>query len=279
MTIAAGFRCYDGVLLCADTEEQGWVMTLQASKLSSSVHRWGKVAFAFAGNTGFALSAIQKCESRLDHLDGNQVMSELESILDGEYRRNVLSHPDHAVDGSLAYRLLIAVWRLGSKARLFVTTQTAMREVSDYECVGAGDYLAHYLVRPSFTTNMQERPLFSLAAYALANVKGYVPGCGGRSQFLLMRDDGTIGITEAFSDYEPYSGIEWLERQSRRYDSFARQLLFAVVNPEGQTEFEAVLEGFNKQVNDMRRNWLEGKAVHESFARFKVVGGLGPEER
>jgi hypothetical protein len=32
-----------------------------------------------------------------------------------------------------------------------------------------------------------------VAAYALTGVKDYVPGCGGMSVYLLIRNDGRIG--------------------------------------------------------------------------------------
>ncbi len=277
MTIAAGFLCKGGALLCADTEETGWAMKIQAPKLNHFECAGGKLAFGYAGHVTFAVSAIQKCKAHLARVPADRILTELEAALEKEYRRHVLRHPDHATNANLDYRLLIAVWCLGKPVRLFVTEQTALREVADYECIGLGDYLAHYLIRPSFSLGMEERPTFSLAAYMLANVKGFVPNCGGRSQFLLMREGGMVAVVESLPDIEPFSGIEWLERKSKDYDEFAKQLLFSVVNPDiNQPEFEEVLAAFDKRVQDLRREWREGKTIHESFARFKVVSEPDP---
>jgi hypothetical protein len=165
MTIAAGFVCRGGVLLCADTEETGWAMKIQAPKLHHFECPGGKLAFAYAGNTAFAISAIQKCRSHLAEVPAEKVLKELETVLEKEYRRHVLRHPDHATNANLDYRLLISIWCLGKPVRLFATDQTTLRQVENYECIGLGDYLAHYLIRPSFDPDMEERPTFSLAAY------------------------------------------------------------------------------------------------------------------
>ena len=100
MTIAAGLLHRDGVLLCADTEQTGWAMKLHAAKLGHFAHPAGKVAWAYAGNVNFAVSAIQKCRRRLEAAAPTDTLGELEAVLDEEYRRNVLSHPGYATDGT-----------------------------------------------------------------------------------------------------------------------------------------------------------------------------------
>ena len=96
MTIAAGFVCKDGVILCADTEHTGWPSKFHESKLDHFEIPAGKIAFALAGNRSFAWCAIQKCRERLRSVAPQSVANELEQILETEYRRNVFGHPSYS---------------------------------------------------------------------------------------------------------------------------------------------------------------------------------------
>ena len=57
----------------------------------------GQVAFALAGNSAFAWSAIQKLKARLEATPPGETITIAERVLEKEYRRHVLSHPDHAL--------------------------------------------------------------------------------------------------------------------------------------------------------------------------------------
>jgi hypothetical protein len=193
MTIAAGFVCREGVLLCADTEHTGWSAKFHESKLGEFEIPGGKLAFALAGNTSFAWSVMQKCRRLLQTVPPEKTLSELERILDREYRRNVLSNPGR--DQNYHYWLLIAIWSPGHRVRLYATNETAIREVTTFDCIGIGRELADYLIRPCFTSLMPERLALPLAAYALAGVKESITGCGGMSVYLVLGDHLKTGHT------------------------------------------------------------------------------------
>src|SRR5689334_18082767 len=87
MTIAAGFVCRDSVLLCADTEYRGWATKSHHAKIGSFDCPGGQVAFALAGNTAFAWSAIQKLKKRLEATPPSETITIAERVLEKEYRR------------------------------------------------------------------------------------------------------------------------------------------------------------------------------------------------
>lgn len=107
MTIAAGFLCSDGVLLCADTEHTGWAAKSHHSKVDHFEVPGGKVCFALAGASDLAWSAIQKCKKQLEATPSNDLVADVETILDTEYRRNVLGHPNYT---GFDYSLLLGIW-------------------------------------------------------------------------------------------------------------------------------------------------------------------------
>ena len=63
MTVAAGLLCKEGVLLCADTLQLDWETKSQECKIHSFDFPGGKVAFAYAGNSRFSISAVQSARS------------------------------------------------------------------------------------------------------------------------------------------------------------------------------------------------------------------------
>jgi len=269
MTIAAGFIYQNGVLLCADTELSGWAMTLHGRKVEHFKCPVGTVGMAYAGNRAFAVSAIQKCKRELVASSPGEALGKLERIIDKEYRRTVLSHPSHAIDPTLSYSLLIAICTQSGDLSLYATEQTATRQVPDYECIGIGEALAHYLVRPEFSMGMGERATLSLATFMLACVKGNVPGCGGFSQFVSIRKDGTamdFMSGGSLLGSSLLTNTDWLERHSKGYDAFARKLLFDIPNPEvTDADFIASLNEFKKRMVKFRKDCRQSSRVHESF--------------
>ena len=252
MTIAAGFLCRDGIVLCADTEQQTWTMKIHAPKIGYFECPGGRVSYAYAGNSAFALTSIQKCQRVLESTIPEDTFTELEKCLDRQYRKLVLSNPAYQNDQSLAYSFLIGFWSPTQPPKLYATHETAIRQVDgNYECVGVGDSLAHYLIRlrPSFNVMMPEREVISLAGYALAAVKGYVPGCGGASQFLAIRNDGTCEFIDP-------GRIRKIENYSQGYDVFARRLLFTITDSGvSDEEFQAQLATFSNRMIEMRVNY------------------------
>ncbi len=270
MTIAAGLMYNGGVLLCTDSEHTAWSYRTHSPKIVRFGGPGGSVAMAYAGDDTFSMSAMDKCRHLVQTFDStNSIIEELEGTLEEEYRRHVLNHPDHAVDATLDYRLLVAVWtKHYPNTQLFVTSRTAMREVPDtYECIGSGDYLGHYIIEPYFDRWMNERDVLSLAAIMLASAKGYVPGCGGVSCFLALRNDGSLHEVYAHSGpTTPKTTLEWLENSSKYYQSLATGLYFKAATPElSDSEFDIRLGNFCRLVREMRQRW-RSNIVHESFA-------------
>jgi hypothetical protein len=167
------------------------------------------------------------------------------------------------------------MWSPGEPPRLYVTSQTALQQIDGYECIGIGDYLAHYLIRPSFTVGMAEKEALSLCAYALTGIKDYVSGCGGMSVYLLLQNDGKVGLLTSLHD----GPCEQLQQYSHTYDFTTRQLLMALVNEDADdADFERYLtEVFNKTLLKVRSEWT--RARQEREAKFSAVNPhLTPSE-
>jgi hypothetical protein len=200
VTIAAGFHFDGGVLLCADSEYVGYGHTVHDAKVFSFECPAGKVAFTFAGNAGFAKAAIHRCKQAVGSLQpGAQNPSMFDVIarsVEKEYRRQILSVPSYASDSSYAYRLLISAWSPQQPLTLYVTDGPSIWPVDEYECIGVGEPIAHFLLNPLLEVNpstMSLDRLLVVVAYALYKIKKFVPACGGMSRFFGMFSDGSCG--------------------------------------------------------------------------------------
>jgi hypothetical protein len=272
VTIAAGFVREEGVLLCADTEHTGWTSKFHDSKLDHFEIPGGKIAFALAGNSSFAWSAIQKCRDRLQGVAPQDIMVELEQLLETEYRRHVLGHPNYA---DVRYDLLVAVWAPPERVALYATSETCIRKIDGFECIGIGCELASFIIRPTFLRLMPERKALSLAAYALVEVKESISGCKGMSVYLLLQNDGKVGTLTSIHKGK----CEQLEEYSKTYDFITRELLMALTDEDTEdADFERNLtEIFNQRILQVRHKWTKERQTRE--AEFATLNPhLTPEE-
>lgn len=265
MTIAAGFACLDGVMLCADTEVSTWQSKTHESKLEFVEFNGGKAIFAYAGHVRFAKCAIQKCKRRLESLDGEDALTEIELILDYEYRRNVLGHPDQSTNSSLHYELLFGLLAQGDRARLYVTSQTAVQEISSWAPIGIGCDLAQHLIQRGSPESITDA--VKLAAYALSEIKESVPGCGGMSIYMLLKNDGRHGVVTSIHD----GPCKELQEFARHYDFITRELLMQLCNEDATDEHceRYLAQTFAQRILNVRRKWSASwRCREEEFLRL-----------
>ena len=231
MTIAAGFHFDGGVLMCSDTELTGPGLTIQDTKISTFACPWGKLATTYCGNSAFAATATRRIERHLSTVQPEQIENELHKLADREYRRLVLTNPARVRDPSAWYRLLIAVCG-GGMCDLYASYECGLFPVKVYDFIGAGADLAHYLIRPHYLYGMQEGSALSLGAFMLGAIKDYVDGCGGISQFVILRKDGATKQSFAMVrvGFPIREREDWIEAHGRQYEKTARDLFFALVD-------------------------------------------------
>jgi 20S proteasome alpha/beta subunit len=249
MTIAAGFVYKDGVLLCADTQQEGGAIKFDRPKIGLFECPGGKVAFALAGNVQFAMSAIQKCADGLKVTEPQNTITTLEAILEHEYRRHVYDHPRYKEDDALGYSFLICFWPSGSEATsLFVTHEHALDSCFErFDAVGSGLELAYILARPFIYHLMSEEDALILAAYVLARVKSAIPGCGGDSQFVVLRNDGTCQLVLGIK-------LDQIADIATKFDKAAHLLLFAM-NQDSDEAFQQAIDSFSHVAKSTRAFW------------------------
>lgn len=201
MTIAAGFNFDGGLLVCADSKHIGG-MTLYETKISAKAHTSGaKSVFAIAGATRFARMALSECERVLSALS-KPTKPEMEDAIKDTlveiHRKHIFPHPDRGIQGGPDFNLMIGLWSPVDGIGLYSTDVTALDPVKTYDCLGSGDYLGHYIIRPRFRDGMTLKRVIFLATTALQRIKAYDPNCGGQSEIAVLMNTGELTDVEQF---------------------------------------------------------------------------------
>ena len=196
MTIIAGFKCHEGVVLCADTQETIGHAKKHAPKLIfrpidlSSDENYLAAAFCGAGDGPFidklvdtAWKSAQPAAS-LDEACGN-----IENSIKNHYEEfgNIYQQ------GACPEVQLIYGVKMDGDSRLFDAFGPLVNEKESCDSGGVGAYMADFLSSRMYAPYLDIHQCVILAAYILFQTKEHVDGCGGDSHIAILRNTGSSG--------------------------------------------------------------------------------------
>lgn len=199
VTIAVGFDYDHGLLLCADTKVTSNVKEHE-SKLVHLPSDDGNCSLTFAmsgEDLNFPRAAISQCWAYTRQINfGTASMEELRRALEfslGEfYRDHIYNHPDRT-PGRVFLELMIGVWLRGEK-RLYLSHETVLKDVGEFECIGSGAYLAKYLIgqyRKAIKSNsLAFEDAALIARHAVQAAIDHDEYCGGSPEIIVVKSDG-----------------------------------------------------------------------------------------
>jgi hypothetical protein len=156
---------------------------------------------------------------------------------------------------------------------MFVTTEHTMSSCFDrFQAIGIGFELANVLARPFAFDDMSEEGPIALAAYILSQVKDNVPGCGGISQFVSMRNDGTVSPEWSLV-------TDQIQEVACKYDKACHELLFSMVG-EDDVEFEKALLALTSTARQLKDRWRGSRNSNPAIAQYLLMtrGGWTPPQ-
>jgi len=140
--------------------------------------------------------AVEHCRRELasnapGKMSSSEMMISVEEALEGFCQDHLYKHPAFE-RGDISVQMLIGTWsHLDKMLTLLATRENAVNVVRDYECLGAGQFLAHYLVPTMFRhSSMPQDDATNIALHVLKETKEYVDTCGGGSQLIVLGTDG-----------------------------------------------------------------------------------------
>jgi hypothetical protein len=269
VTIIAGFNCYQGIVLCADTQE-----TIEHSKrhvpklrfepsgaLEKKMRKQGvdlAAAFCGAGNGPFIDKLVDGAwNAALATTSLDEACGDIERSIKNQYEEFGRIYQR----GFCPEVQLIFGVKMNGVSRLFTAMGPIVNEKSEYDSDGVGQYMADFLASRMYNEYLTIHQCVILAAYILFQAKEHVDGCGGDSHIAVLREKGSSGQV----DWRRVAAITKLLQSS---DAQIGRLLFHASNLDiGQDEFKANVNAIIDMLDDLR----EGK--REELKRDAAIWG------
>jgi hypothetical protein len=201
VTIAAGFRCRDGVVLCADTEESGIGFKRKVAKIEFRPELWPSskdapiALFTGSGDGPFVDEIINRMWEAVKISGETELRKILRTMMleNRKYHREIWEvYPTmFSVDQLPDADLLFAVAAKDGFG-LFSAASTRFKPIPGYATIGCGGELAHYICSDAYSSSTQRS--VALAAHMLEQVKTSIPGCGGESYIAILGKSGAAHL-------------------------------------------------------------------------------------
>lgn len=277
MTIIAGFKSWEGVVICADTQE-----TTEHSKRSlpklifepreRSHGSTDDLAAAFCGSTNVGpfvdkliLNAWESAQmaSSLD-----EASEEIEKSIKATYREfGKIYQPGYCPSAELIYGV-----KMHGSSKLFNAYGPIVTEKERYHSSGVGYYMADFLTSRMRMDGLNLRQCVILAAYILFQAKEHVEGCGGDSHIAVLRDSGPSGLVD-------WKRVETLTEVLKESDKEIGELILKIADI--QAEDGEIKEDAADAVDlllTLRKNHIESLREHDEWdSAFNGVMGLSKE--
>lgn len=224
VTIAAGFRCADGYVMCADTEETGFAFKRRVPKLEirpEAPARADKcrVIFTGAGSASFVDALIEEMWNGAQQAESatiDAVSAKIKTAMLSYYYRIWGIYPKQTEKRQLPQaELMFAVWTPKGSG-LYLARGLDINPVKTYATVGVGDELSNYICDRLYKSEMVTRHVLFLALHMLQEAKDHVSGCGGESHIAILQGDGTITAMPPIGTFMVANHIANLEEAIRQ---------------------------------------------------------------
>lgn len=267
MTIAAGFRTENGVLLCADQLHVGpsglksYSPKIIAGEIEGT--RSSRYGFAYAGsvaNAHVAIRNIQKTIRLHAAADFDELLEAMEKSIRTTYYYYVAQKPESERDVN-RFELLIAINRDGEPNTEFMATADgALNPVEkNYHFIGVGAMYGECVgrVMPGDIASLETAVL--LANRSLATAKRYTNDCGGASDFTFICQNPKIPKILTFTD-------PFVENYVSEYEEAMDRILLACVQTD--TTDDLIAKEFQELSASARLLRFKWRSVTRTTAMF-----------
>jgi 20S proteasome alpha/beta subunit len=210
VTIVVGFRCSDGVVICADQQHTApGAYKFNHKKLSYEEFDEFTAAFAYAGMPGIAKEAHEKITAALRQTPVSQTaIQTVQATTDAVLSQMGRLYTD------LDLQMLIGVTSLRERADLLKFDGKAVHLADDFSCLAYGDSsLIRFLSDKLYSKGMNTKTGMNLGIYLVKKAEDYIDGCGGPI------DVTVLGSSEcSYSVYAPQliqERVQRMEKQER----------------------------------------------------------------
>jgi len=276
MTLAMGFKCTDGAILCADSQltiPYPYSTKFPGNKIFEFPELQGAPFFTYAGDVDYSLMCIYRLARKVKELEKDQPT---EDILTHEVRE--IHREYHSIDDGLMLQLIVGFRRPDAKVALYKVFGASVAPClsSVPVCLGIGTPVAMAVMAPFYAAPMDMSEACRTAVYALFQVKSQVEGVGGSTEIVFLRD----GRAREFY-HIPLSGesVRVFEDIFSVFQDAVRPILLNVTGLKEDTpQFKFYLKEFEKRMLKVRARHLtekrsQGRNASDIFPPRWILGG------
>jgi 20S proteasome alpha/beta subunit len=271
VTIIAGFRCKDGIVVCADTQETTGAAKRDVPKLRFEARGLATdepLAIAICGSGYGPLidKLVDEAWTTVQPLsEMNEVCEAIETTIKKLYQEyGRIYQRGHCPAAELIYGVQTA-----EELKLFSANGPIINERPEYYSSGQGYYLADFIASRMYVPYLSLHQCVILAAYVLFQAKEHVDGCGGDSHIAILRNDGMSGVIDV-------QRTDYLTKMLESADPYVGSLLLSVADL-GITD-DQLVESFARKAKVIK--W-DRKRIREELEQYDDMTALfiqGPGE-
>ena|GEM_PF-1775565 len=261
MTICAGFKCPEGIVLCADSEETfGEFLKRSTPKIVvkfTGVMEGGDVTapravFACAGDSAFIDMAVEKVWRKMycaQHTQADMIDALEDELIDIHQKYWPL-YPEKERPALAMLMGLYVPREQVSELSLWKVDGPIATEVQTYDCIGYGLSLGKYIGDRLYNEQLETSKAAILAIYLLEQAKKSVQFCGGESHVVLVPLPGWICRLSQDRINKVASAFAHFEEQTNRLLLEAPDFQFG--EPQLLKAFAGFYEGFPAMQQEVR---------------------------
>jgi hypothetical protein len=255
MTIAAGFRCSNGIVLCSDTEySHGQSHKTYGTKIAHFVKHGLGFSFAMAGAGGPAFMERvfdDFADGLEERIPGTlpETIAGLEGVLRKLYKQHIFPIPKWQ-DAEADAQFVIAVRTPDGKQDLFQSAYTVVAKAGEHECVGMGADVGETVIDMAACSTLTVAEAAILSIHVLERVKAIAQFCGGASAVVIQEPSG-VTRQENFKD------ICEIEESLRELQMEIAPLMLSWTDESlAENDFQQRLTAVTLKVNGLRNRFL-----------------------
>lgn len=242
MTIIAGFKAENGIVVCSDTQETSTPSKRDVPKLhfeARGILTTTPLAVAFCGSGYGPLidkltSESWKAAEPYGTMD--DACAAIEETIKNLYKEYwQIFQPGQCPSADLIYGV-----KTSEGSKLFSANGPIVNERPEYYSSGAGYYMADFLASRMYRAYLTVHQCVILAAYILSQAKEHVDGCGGESHIAVLRSDGADGLVDSTRIEEITGLLKGFDLQCGHLALHAAN--FSLETPKVETEIKDLRE-------------------------------------
>jgi 20S proteasome alpha/beta subunit len=273
MTLIAAFRCSEGVVLCADSQETVGDVRVAVNKVAPDDAGEYQIAIAGSGNgdliDGFAYALKLDVQSWPDGLDEKVVYGNLQTLLQEYYEHQVAFYPVDSPGDTLNHFLVCIKPKKKPVIFLWELRGTAVVPVADYTLLGVGASIYRHELKRLYKKKLSGLQAVLLGVHLFSLAKETSNYVGGQTDVIFVNHEGMWV-------HDP-NDVRELERRMATFNEKIAELVLACPDTSiHRDEFKALLQSFEDQAIQLREQNFKAaflSGIDRSFAEFPNYKG------